>query len=415
MQVVVAVAKKHQSDGDSHPLSMATLFTPAGVQPSDEEMVFRRRAIEVGKQFSSGFGCEEAIVEIFKKIVSEGFQCTHGSIDQEIGRILDSQILGVDRSEERGKVLRIYHYLVWKTAGAQKWTLRRNPGECETSPYLPHILLGNHMKMEVETVFSTRTEHVEDAELSSGVIRAIANAEVSESTRDNSEPEFKPEDWAEVTLMEFINGSLPDGHRLTEQRSQPIIQVITSKERKLTWKEAQDSDNEKGEVIFASRAEEGEEGMRKYYVRTKSDVRTLYEMRPPRMKNMVLGYFASKYRRIQPGGCGLQSAKDKIDPATGLGPDSSDKTVGDEHLMAPQCMQLANEDVLVKRSGKNAVLHLLYDGRARRHGSQLLWKPWQFLEEIRDENQDQDETDEQKRRRLQVFPMSKEEEEDDSE
>ena len=411
MQVVVAVAKKHQSDGVSHPLSMATLFTPAGVQPSDEEMVFRRRAIEMGKQFSSDVRCEEAIVETFKKIVSEGFQCTHGSIDEEIGRILDSQILGVDRSEEREKVLRIYHYLVWKTAGAQKWTLRRNPGECETSPYLPHILLGNHMKMEVETVFSTRTEHVEDAELSSGVIRAIANAEVSESTRDNSEPEFKPEDWTEVSLMEFINGSLPDGHRLTEQRSQPIIQVITSKERKLTWKEAQDSDNEKGEEIFASQAGEGEGEDGKYYVRTKSDVRTLYEMRPARMKNMVLGFFASNYRRIKPGRNGFQAAKDKIDPSTSLGPDSSAKLVGDKHLMAPQCMQLTNEVVMVKRSGKNAVLHLLYDGKTRRHGNQVLWSPWQFLEEIRD--QDQDVTEEQKKRRLEVFPMSKEEQEDE--
>ena len=132
------------------------------------------------------------------------------------------------------------------------------------------------------------------------------------------------------------------------------------------------------------------------------------------MKNMVLGYFASNYRRIKPGGNGLQAARDKIDPSTGLGPDSSDKMVGDEYLMAPQCMQLANEDVMVKRSGKHAVLHLLFDGKARRHGSQLLWSPWQFLEEIGVENQDQDETEEQKRRRLEVFPMSKEEQEDES-
>ena len=132
------------------------------------------------------------------------------------------------------------------------------------------------------------------------------------------------------------------------------------------------------------------------------------------MKDMVLGYFASNYRRIKPGGCGLQAAKDKIDPSTGLGPDSSEKVVGDEYQMAPQCMQLTNEDVMVKRSGKNAVLHLLFDGKPRRHGSQLLWSPWQFLEEIRDENQDQDETEEQKRRRLEVFPMSKKEQEDES-
>ena len=129
---------------------------------------------------------------------------------------------------------------------------------------------------------------------------------------------------------------------------------------------------------------------------------------------MVLGYFASAYRRIKPGGNGLQAAKDKIDPGTGLGPDSSEKVVGDGHLMAPQCMQLTNEDIMVKRSGKNAILHPLYDGRTRRHGSRLLWSPWQLLEQITDENQDEEEIRDQKNRRLELFPMSKEEQEDDS-
>ena len=415
MQVVVAVAKKHQSDGDSQPLSMATLFTPAGVQPSVQEMVFRRRAIEEGKQVSSEVGCEEAIVQIFGRLASEGLHCRLADIDDEVVHMLNSQI-GEDRFEERKKLLWIYHHLIWKTAGGQRWTLRRNPGECETIPYLPHILLANHMKMEAETVLSMKTAQVEQAELSSGVIRAITNAgelaEVSESSCENSKAKMKPQDWMEVSLIEFINGCLPDEHRLMEQRSQAITQVITSKDRKLTWKEAQDSDNQRGEVLFESQAGEGEEENRKYFVRTKFDVRTLYEMRPPRMENMVLGEFASKYRRIKPGGNGLQTAKDKIDPDTGVGPDSSDRVVGEEHLMAPQCMQLANEEVMVKRSGKNAVLHLLYDGEAGRHGNQLLWSPWKFLEEIRDE--DQDVTDEQKRRRLEVFPMGKEEEEHDS-
>ena len=103
MQVVVAVAKKHQSDGDSQPLSMATLFTPAGVQPSVEEMVFRRRAIEVGMQISSDVSCEDAIVTIFKKLVSEGLYCAHGNIDEEVVQMLDGQI-SEDRSEERMKI-----------------------------------------------------------------------------------------------------------------------------------------------------------------------------------------------------------------------------------------------------------------------------------------------------------------------
>ena len=147
-------------------------------------------------------------------------------------------------------------------------------------------------------------------------------------------------------------------------------------------------------------------------MRTKSDVRTLYEMRPPSMNNMVLGFFASRYRRIKPGGHGLEAARDKIDPSTGSGPDSTERGAGDDHLIAPQCMNLTNEVLMIKRSGRDAVLHFLYDGKARKHGNQVLWESWQFLEEIRD--QDQDVTEQQTRTRLEVFPMSKEEQEYDS-
>ena len=76
------------------------------------------------------------------------------------------------------------------------------------------------------------------------------------------------------------------------------------------------------------------------------------------------------------------------------------------------CRALLNEVLMIKRSGRDAVLHFLYDGKARKHGNQVLWESWQFLEEIRD--QDQDVTEQQTRTRLEVFPMSKEEQEYDS-
>ena len=99
--MVVTVAKKHETDGDSQPLSMATFFTPAGVRPSDEDMVFRRRAIELGKHFSCDVTCEEAIAEIVKKVISEGLHCTLESIDKEMVKILDSQIGGRSETDLR--------------------------------------------------------------------------------------------------------------------------------------------------------------------------------------------------------------------------------------------------------------------------------------------------------------------------
>ena len=47
----------------------------------------------------------------------------------------------------------------------------------------------------------------------------------------------------------------------------------------------------------------------------------------------------------------------------------------------------------------------LYTGLTTRYSSQLLWSPWQVLEEVTGE-QDLLETEGQKRSRLCVFPMS---------
>ena len=55
--------------------------------------------------------------------------------------------------------------------------------------------------------------------------------------------------------------------------SQSIVEVITSRESDLTWREAVDSDNQKGEELFTS-------GEGKEYVWTDGDIRKLYEMRP---------------------------------------------------------------------------------------------------------------------------------------
>ena len=65
-------------------------------------------------------------------------------------------------------------------------------------------------------------------------------------------------------------------------------------------------------------------------------------------------------------------------------------------------MKLNNEDIMVRRTGRMAVLQPLFSGRHGKHGTQLLWSPWRFLEEV-----NVDEEDERtKMKRLQIFPMS---------
>ena len=68
-------------------------------------------------------------------------------------------------------------------------------------------------------------------------------------------------------------------------------------------------------------------------------------------------------------------------------------------------MKLSNGTVMQRRTGQSAVLHLLYSGAPGRFGHELLWEPWQYLEDVRG-NQADEETVQQKTTRLAMFPMS---------
>ena len=406
----MSLAKKHQGGGTPQPLSMVTLYTPAHLQPSPEETAFRRRAVELSEQFSSNQDCEEAIVEIVKTLAVEGFYCKYESVDEEMARIVADQVRRDERSEERTRLIIIYHFLIWKTAGHQNWTVPRYPGACNIRPYLPKLIQITHGRVVAQTnlredLLPEDIEELKEEVVTAIITKANPNPHAQKNPDDHSEPWFIPELWREVNLLEFINSSLPDGDKIVALRSQPICQVVTSKERKLTWKEAKDSDNQNGEEVFKVQGEDVNEEDTKTYVRVKQDVRTLYEMRPDGVQDMTLGQFASEYRRIKPGGNGLQAAKDKIDPTTGMGPDSTDMVAGTRNVTAPQCMQLKNEEVMVKRVGKKAALHLLYSGKASKHGNQLLWSCWQYLEEVTGD-QEEEETEEQRNIRLQIFPTS---------
>ena len=130
------------------------------------------------------------------------------------------------------------------------------------------------------------------------------------------------------------------------------MQVVTSKGDKVSWREAKDHDIQNGEDIFVNQDEEGEEDEDKGYVRSKSDVRRLYEARPENMRGMRLGQFAPEYREIQAGGCGLEAAKSKIESETDVGPDSDGRVIGEDNLAAPQCMRLSNGTVMQRRVGQ---------------------------------------------------------------
>ena len=58
-----------------------------------------------------------------------------------------------------------------------------------------------------------------------------------------------------------------------------------------------------------------------------------------------------------------------------------------------------------RRQGVHAVPNLLYSGCSSKHANQLMWSHWQHLEDVTGE-QDEEETENQKRVRLEIFPFS---------
>ena len=310
-----------------------------------------------------------------------------------MSEIIREQLESTDRTEEQERLIIMYHVLIWKTADSCQWTLPRSAGECRVIAYLPNLLRATQMQMFAEQVISGESTEVEEPQLSYEVTSHLDT----------------PELWREVSLLDFLNGCCLAGDRLEGPRSQPIIEVITSKDRSLSWRDGRDTDRIRGEDLYKSLQEAGDDSMQDddeehLYVRSDSDMRKLYELRPPLMENMPFGQFASEFRHIKPAHHTYENAREKIDPVTGLGPPST-RLVAGCNTAAPQCMQLSNQHIMSLRQERKGVLQLLNRGGPGRHGNQLLWSPWRHLEHVSG-RQDEVETAAQKRVRLTVFPKS---------
>ena len=98
--------------------------------------------------------------------------------------------------------------------------------------------------------------------------------------------------------------------------------------------------------------------------------------------------------------------RSQIDDQTRLGLPSSCLVAGTEETVAPQAMMMENGRIMVKRNhDSKAVIHLLHNGTTTKYANCLLWSPWQQLEDIATD-QEEEETDAQKNTRLTIYPMS---------
>ena len=344
----------------------------------------------MGEQYTSDVSCEEALIAIMDTLLIEGLAMFQDL--EDIVNIIEDQLRLNKRSEEDKNKLILYHSLIWRTAGDQSWTLPRSVGQCRVLPYMPKLLLATQMKMSAEKVIIGEYLAFEEQTMCGQLAMHL--------NRCCSDPDL----WTEVSLLEFITGCSTKEHLY---RSQAVVKVNVCKDRSLTWRDAQDSDRLKGEDLFVSELDRdsSDEEEQTYYARSDSDVRKLYECRPRGLKNMVLGQFASSYRKLAQSDNSFEAAKEMIDPETGLGPLSTEIIAGTQDLYAPRCFQLKNEVIMQMRSEKKAVLQLLESGNSGRYANQLLWQPWKILEQVSG-RQVSEETELQKNARLAVYPMS---------
>ena len=377
------MAEKYQIGDELHPLSLITMHTSKEQVVTDEELYLRGRAVQLASTQESGIGCVKAIVNIMRTLRMEGI--CNMKFDYSDGQQIGTELrMFLDQAQEANEDLLLYHILIWKTAGVGSWTMERHPQELKVVAYMPALLETSTLEMSAEICSSG--DHIDFSE------QGVSDA-VKELIQDE-------ENWKEISLLEFVNETTPANkvEKAKGSTSQPIIPVVVSKDRNLSWRYAVDTDNRNGETVF-------ETDDRRSYVRTFADVRIQYENRPDRMSRMVLGEFATRYRLLKPSGHGYEKAKSSINEETLVGPPTDDLVAGTSNIAAPETMMLKNGKIMKRRQDVDAVPILLFSGCSSKHGNQLMWSPWQQLEEISG-NQDQQETEQQRNIRLQIFPLS---------
>ena len=219
-----------------HPLSLITMHTSEEQDVTDEELYLRGRAVQLANSQRADIDCVSAIVNIMKTLKTEGihdmmkFDYSDG---QEIGAQLREFL---DQEQGVKEDLLLYHIMIWKTAGLGNWTLERHPGEMKVVAYMPALLEASTLGMS--------------AEICSSGNHLVFNEEgVSEEVKELIENE---ESLTEISVLQFVNETIPADRveKAKGSTSQPLIPVIVSKDRNLSWRSAVDSDNHNGESVF---------------------------------------------------------------------------------------------------------------------------------------------------------------------
>ena len=222
---IAEMASRHQSGSDLQPLSLIDIYSRGDNPIHPDEMLLRMRAAELGESLSEDVATYEAIQQICQTLMQEGFDRitadygNTGYMEERLADVLEPDVL-LDVNVVK------YHCLLIRTGGRAKWTLRRGTGESKVRPYIPLLLWACDNKMSAEVCFNSEEivrEHVGLAEGSTGL------------------PFFLIENWREISVLEFLNGTMPSkAPKLKAQKSQPLVEIIVERNENLRWREAQD-------------------------------------------------------------------------------------------------------------------------------------------------------------------------------
>ena len=387
---VVMLAQKHQNTSiTSEPPSLLTIWTGKGVEASKEEDSLREQLIEEAERLPKDTSFVNSTLLITRKmkkqlriisVVDEKLQ----EIDSNVIRLFDSI------SEEDRRGLGLYHLLLWKTAGKDKWTYRRGRKELKMVPYLPKLMEFTKMKMEVTTV------------LGGGGVMLTSQPKIP---LDPSLASIvsEEESWKEISILEFMNSVSPQ--KVTDIKSQIHVDVKARNSKVLSWRPEKATDKDAGEDTFKSFDRKLK--MDKDFVRTDSSPRKLYEHRPASLQAMRYGQFACQYRKLDPSQNGYKTLYDQCNSnSQALGPDSDFPMVGVPGRTVPTGVIL-NNSVLMKLRDDKIALPVLPDGERNYVTDVLLFGEWDNSDEVAEQSADGDtplKMEQRKSVRLELFP-----------
>ena len=373
---VVAVARRCQIGNVVFPLCLLNLWTPSGWTPTEEEKVLRHRVEELSHERDKDEDVKEAIINITNILLGEGLfeELVSENVDWDVKQGMKRSLteLCPDQPREAVNALLWYHLLLVRTGGEKQWTWKRNCGATLVVAYHPLLLEVLRQAVEVRVVMETECCKAEE-------------------NRDNGLPDeqlMAGFAWEEISIMNFINCVSKENYE--EPVSQATVNVLTSQEQELNFKDSDEKDEE-CDTIFVNSKDES-------FIISNGNLRKLYAMRPDvgGVKDMTFGQFIIDFYRKQ----SRQHAV--IDPETWLGEDSEEQIVGGA-LKAPLAMKLCNNVIMKKRCEKRKPVPLLL-GPLDSYGERLLFKPWKTPEELLERPTEEDK-EKMKKNRLELFPM----------